>query len=386
MSAEPQRVSRAAVQTAARNVVVSEFPLPAKLPCGFGLIRIEASGMCGSDAEQWLGNLECSGLVEYPVIPGHEPIGRIEQVDDAVARQYGVHIGDRVAIEPLAGCGRCPACRHGRAFRCHADLLRLGYRPTRFEPALWGGFADYLVLDPRLRVHRLPDQLSPQDATLFNPLASCLEWSLDDAGIKEGEIALIIGGGLRGLCLAIACHYAGAGRIILASRGLSPRRRSLAASFGVTDVLSSDPVTLAAEVAACTGGALADRVFDTTPNNVDVVSAAMGCTRPGGTILLIGLKSGACATFWPDKVAINALTIKGVIGTRASRSYKQAIDILQSGRYAFGDLHTHTVGLDEVGEAMRMLAEPGDQEVLHVTVMPGLSTAVFPARRAPVRM
>src|SRR4029077_21226409 len=111
-----------------------------------GLLRIEACGICGSDAEQYAGGLP----VRLPVVAGHEPLGIIEQVGDRAAKRWGVEVGDRVAVEAPIPCGRCPACRSGRYQVCRARgfLFGHGYVPLAPPPGLWGGYADYMYLDP----------------------------------------------------------------------------------------------------------------------------------------------------------------------------------------------------------------------------------------------
>src|SRR3990172_11033515 len=107
------RVSKAVVQTAPRCLEMRELPLPAIGPED-GLLQVEACGICGSDYEQFQGALP----VRFPVIPGHEPVGRIVELGDEAARRCGVQVGDRVAVETLIPCGFCRNCVRGACRLC----------------------------------------------------------------------------------------------------------------------------------------------------------------------------------------------------------------------------------------------------------------------------
>ena len=91
--------SRAMVQVADRRLEMFEREIP-KVRADEGLLQVETCGLCGSDVEQYKGRFVEKGLVKYPLIPGHEPIGRIVELGHEAARLWGVSVGDRVALEP----------------------------------------------------------------------------------------------------------------------------------------------------------------------------------------------------------------------------------------------------------------------------------------------
>jgi D-arabinose 1-dehydrogenase-like Zn-dependent alcohol dehydrogenase len=141
---------RAAVQVDDRRIEIEEFELP-KIGPDAGLLRVEACGMCGSDVEQYDGAFGQLGL-RYPVIPGHEPVGYIEEVGAEAAGHWGVKRGDRVAVEPVLGCGYCRACLTGAYRRCRTGrpgsaIASYAFIPTSVAPGLWGGYAEYMYLD-----------------------------------------------------------------------------------------------------------------------------------------------------------------------------------------------------------------------------------------------
>src|SRR5213593_3963833 len=107
------RTSRAVVQTAPRRLELRELPVP-EIDDDSALLRVEACGICGSDVEQYTGTIP----VRMPVIPGHEPLGVIEQIGHRAAKRWGVNAGDRVAVEAPIPCGHCRACLEGRYQVC----------------------------------------------------------------------------------------------------------------------------------------------------------------------------------------------------------------------------------------------------------------------------
>src|SRR6476646_6070949 len=100
--------SFAAVQTADRRLELQEF----------ALLRVEATGVCGTDVEQFNGHMHASGWACYPQIPGHEGFGRIAWVGEEAACIWNVKAGDRVSVEGTVPCWVCPQCRTGRHRFC----------------------------------------------------------------------------------------------------------------------------------------------------------------------------------------------------------------------------------------------------------------------------
>jgi threonine dehydrogenase-like Zn-dependent dehydrogenase len=96
--------ARAAVQVGPRKYEIQDFVVP-HAGGDDAVMRIEACGLCGSDVDQYDGKLDALGL-KFPVIPGHEPIGVIEEIGSEAARRWSLKVGDRVAVEPTLGCGR----------------------------------------------------------------------------------------------------------------------------------------------------------------------------------------------------------------------------------------------------------------------------------------
>src|SRR4051794_28613128 len=199
---------RAAVQVGPRQIEIREFPRPAVGP-DTGLLRVEANGICGSDVETFKGHMGMGG--GGPFVPGHEPLGIVEEIGEQAAARWGVQPGDRVALEVIVPCRYCQHCLSGRYQACPNRRAGHGVSPIDLAPALWGGFAEYLYLSPGTIVHKIDASLPAEIAAMYNPLGAGVRWALHLGGVQFGDTVLVLGAGQRGLACVIAARAAGAG-------------------------------------------------------------------------------------------------------------------------------------------------------------------------------
>jgi threonine dehydrogenase-like Zn-dependent dehydrogenase len=179
------------VQHGTRRLEPTELPVPDTLAGDEVLVRVEGCGICGTDHEQYAGNFSGAGRpLDYPLIPGHEPVGRVERIGADAALRMHIGVGNRIAIQPHAGCGTCRHCAAGQAPLC-AHKRVYGFVPLAVGSGLWGGFSQYMVLKGNTVVHRLPHHLSIEDAVLFNPLGAGFEWVVALGGTTIGDDVLI---------------------------------------------------------------------------------------------------------------------------------------------------------------------------------------------------
>lgn len=361
-------IARAIVQDGPRRLRSAEFPIPSIGPED-ALLRIEACGICGTDYEQYSGMFPAP----FPLIPGHEPVGVIEEVGEIAAKRWGVERGSRVAVEALLPCGHCPECVGGRYRLCGARGVVSGYGfiSTDTPPSLWGGYAQYMYLDPHALVHRVSPDIRAELAVLFNPLGAGFRWAVEMPRTKVGDTVVILGPGQRGLASVIACREAGAGCVIVTGLAADERKLALARRFGAhhtINVEAEDPVGSVREI---TDGRGADVVVDVTAYALEAVTQAVDMARKGGTIVLCGIKGmKAVPDFLSDKVVLKELTIMGALGVDY-RAYEAAIRVIESGRYPLEEMHTHTLPLEDAEHALRLLAReiPGE-EAIHIALVP----------------
>lgn len=358
---------RAMVQTGPRQMEMREFPRPEIGPDD-GLVRIEACGVCGSDVEQYKGHLWREG--SSPSIPGHEPLGIIEEVGDRAAARWGVKVGDRVAVEIIIACHTCDRCIQGRYQACRNRRGGHGVTPVDREPALWGGFADYMYLHPDSIVHPMRSDIPASTAVMFNPLGAGVRWAIDYGGTTLGDTVLVLGCGQRGIAAVIAAKVAGASTVIVTGLSTDGAKLALAREFGADHTINVDEEDTVARVTEITDGEMADVVLELTPMAAAPVIDAIESVRHGGRVVLAGLKGGRAIEVKTDRIISKGATLVGAFGVDA-RAYIQAIQIIESGRFPLERLHTHSFELADTVEAIETLAGeiPGEKAV-HVAVCP----------------
>ncbi|MEX2246855.1 MAG: zinc-binding dehydrogenase [Dehalococcoidia bacterium] len=362
--------SRAIVQHGPRDLRAERFPLPT-IARDDALLRIEACGICGSDYEQYEGALP----VRFPVIPGHEPLGVIEEIGEDAARRWRVRKGDRVAVEALLACGFCRECVQGRFGQCRGTgrggLSAFGYRPVSEPPALWGGFAEYLYLPPHARLHPMSKDVPAELAVLFNPIGAGFRWCVDVPKLRVGESVAVLGPGQRGLACVIAAREAGAGMVAVTGLSRDEHKLALAREFGADATIVVEREDVVTRVRELTGGAGADVVVDVTAYAVEAVTQAVDLARRGGRVVLGGTKGPKpVPDFLSDRVVTKELTIYGVLGVDWP-AYDAAVRLIEKGTYPLAKMHTHTLPLDDAERGLALLAGnvPGEHAV-HVALIP----------------
>ena len=329
---------RAVVQTAPRTIELREFPRP-KIGPDDGLLRVEANGICGSDVEPYKGHLFRGSAF----VPGHEPMGIIEEIGDKAAERWGVALGDRVALEIIVPCHPCQTC-----IDRPVPVLPPAVGEPRLDPdhpgaSLWGGLAEYIYLAPGSIVHTIDRHLPAELAVMFNPLGAGVRWAVHLGGAGIGNTVLVLGAGQRGLAAVIAARAAGAGTIIVTGLAADEHKLALAREFGADHTIVVDQEDTVARVLELTGGAGVDIVLELTPMALGPVTDALASARHGGRVVLAGLKGGRKTEIDTDLIINRALTVVGAFGVD-SPAYAEAIGIIESGRSPLEKLHTHTFG------------------------------------------
>ncbi|HEY8523663.1 MAG TPA: zinc-binding dehydrogenase [Acidimicrobiales bacterium] len=348
----------------------------AELGDDWGLLRVEACGLCGTDVEQFHGGFVGSTWPAGPVVPGHEVVGVVESVGPEAAARWGVAPGDRVAVEPNLPCGTCAWCLSGRYVSCQGwspAPMAYGFIPVAHPPGLWGGWSELMVLHPRSVVHRVPDGLDAGTAALFNAFANGFRWATTLAGLRYGQSVLVLGAGQRGLACVAAARAAGAGLIVATGRSTDAHRLEAARALGADVTVDVDAAGPAGDVEAAvreaTGGALVDVAIDASAGATAPVLQALACVRPEGTVVLAGLKGGRTV----DGVPVDDLVLRGlrVVGARSAdfEAYEQALAYLAAATDRVAPLRTHELPLDRAETALRVLAgEAPDEHPIYVSL------------------
>ncbi len=238
------------------------------------VLRVRAVGVCGSDLHQYHGTH--SWQVNYPVVLGHEFAGVIEVVGEGV---QGWQVGDRVVSETAAGiCEQCIYCRSGRYNLC-PHRLGFGY-------GTHGAMTRYVRVPARL-LHRIPENVSFEDAAMAEPCAVAAHAVLELSHIKPGDTVVVFGSGPIGvLCYQMArlCSPRWVALVALSTDGA---RLQMAESVGVAPILFADRDDLEGWVRRHTDGYGADVVIDAVGASA-VLEPCLRVVRPDGQITKVG--------------------------------------------------------------------------------------------------
>ena len=365
------RTVTAAVAVAPLRTELRRLPVPAVGPDD-GLLAVDACGLCGTD---WDFYTRQRGAHLGPLILGHEIVGRVAALGEDAAKRWNITSGDRIAVEEFLPCGQCEFCRSGRPALCEATdsrsegpFLRYGATSIDIPPGLWGGFSEILYLHPHALVHRIPDDLSSDLATLFVPVSNGVRWVLKEGRLPRGGTAVIIGPGAHGLGCVVAAVEGGARHVIAVSRS-SAARLEAARAMGAIPI-AADRTDVVAKVREITNGEMADLIVDLAPGAPETVETALALARKGAVIILAASKHGKPVTeSFNDIVIRKELTVKGVRG-RDYQSVEEALRIIASRRYPLERIRTHEFPLGQADQALRVLGERADPSAIHITVVP----------------
>ncbi len=359
------KTSFAMVQTGVRELQGQDLPMP-QIDADSAILQIEACGICGSDYEQFEGVLG----TPMPVVPGHEPLGKIAAIGDNAARRWGVDVGDRVAVETMIACHTCSTCLGGNYHLC-GDRRIYSYIPLSDDPGLWGSYSQYMYIDANSVIHKMDSELPPEIAVMFNPLGAGFRWAVEIPQTKIGDSVVIMGPGQRGLASVIACKQAGASNIIVTGLEADVNKLELAKLFGAHHVIDVENENAIQRVKEITNGKGVDVVVDVSSYATKPVTDALSFVRMGGTVVLAGVKGfKPIPDFISDIIVGKEITIKGAIGVTSS-GYRSAIRAIESGTLPLQQMHTHNFKLEEAELAIRTLArEIEGQESIHSCLIP----------------
>lgn len=340
------------------DIRLEQLPEPDVAP-GQVKIRVRACSTCGTDVK-----ISRSGHPNMtpPQVMGHEIAGEIVAIGDGVdAGPDGWSIGDRVQVIAAIPDGTCPDCLAGHQAIC-PNQLSMGYQFP-------GGFAEYMIVPCEVLavggLNRIPDSLGFAEASLAEPLA-CVLNGQELARVSPGDTVVVIGSGPIG-CLHVRLARArGAATLILID--LNAERLAAAAALVHPDhtvaTADQDPVAAVLEL---TGGRGADVVITAAASGAAQEAGLRMLARRGRLSLFGGLpKDAPNITVDANLVHYRELTLVGVNGSTPSHN-KRALELIASGAVPVADLITHRLPLDQVLDAIEIVAR-GD--AIKVTIEP----------------
>lgn len=338
---------RVAVYYNNNDVRLEERPVP-KIGPGELLVKIMASGICGSDVLEWYR------IKKAPIVLGHEIAGDIVEVGEGVKR---FKVGDRVFVGHHVPCNTCWYCMNGNHTVCET------LHTTNFDP---GGFAEFLrvpVINTDRGTFVLPDEISYEEGAFVEPLA-CVIRGQRVAGFKPGMTVAVMGSGISGILHIMLARALGAGRVI--ATDISAFRKQKAAEFGADHVIDAKE-DVPGRIRDCNGGRPADLVIVCTGALTAFKQALKSVDRAGTVLCFATTDPGVELSIPLNEFWRNGIT---VMPSYANSPYDAeiAIQMLRGKRLPVAEMITHRLGLAETGVGFKLVA--GAQDSLKVVIEP----------------
>lgn len=329
---------RVAVYHDNADIRIEERPVPEIGP-GESLVRIRASGICGSDVMEWYR------VPKAPIVLGHEVAGDVVEVGEGVTH---LAAGDRVVVSHHVPCDECRYCETGDHTACET------LHTTNFDP---GGFSEYVrvpALQTAKGVLRLPDHVTYEEGSFVEPLG-CVVRAQTRAGVRPDSTVLVVGSGISGLLHIRLALALGAGRVLAidvsACRLEWARHCGAAAAFDAAEAGDRLPDL----VREANEGRLADLVLLCT-GAPSAIEQSLACLDSGATYVFFAPPPPGerypmpIAELWRREV-----TVRTAYGA-APGDLAAALDLIATRRVEVDDLVTHRLPLDRIAEGFSLVA------------------------------
>jgi L-iditol 2-dehydrogenase len=305
------------------------------------LLKVEASGICGSDVIEWYRK------DKVPLVLGHEVTGIIAETGKNVKKYKK---GDRICAAHHVPCNTCKYCLNGHQTVCET------LRTTNFEP---GGFSEYLRL-PEINVkngiYLLPHSVSFEEGTFTEPLA-CVVRGQRLAGVKPADTAIVFGSGLSGLLHISLLRATGASKIIAVD--INEKRLEYAKKFGADYIFNAnnfDPEV----IKDINEGFLSDIVILSTGADSAILQG-LKSVRRGGTVLFFGAANDGAKLpisineiFWRSEVTLLSSYAGSIL------DHRTALELISSGRINVKDMITDRFPIEDIVKGFELTAQARD--------------------------
>ncbi len=311
-----------------------EVPKP-KLRSGGAVLRVEAVGICHSDVDQFRGHPPVPSGGVFPTVPGHEIVGRIEEISPEAASEFGVQEGDRVGVRSYIVTAEGKSRVYGFDF------------PVDEASGLFGGYADYMELAPGSEVKRLREDLPATELTVYECLANSATFVRP---AQPGDSLVVLGPGHMGLAAVVAARAQGVGTIIVVGLSRDRLRLGTALRVGADHAVDLESEDAAAQVAEATGGAMADVVLDVASGDPVSFITAFELVRRGGKVVAAGMKDRPLDGFDINQIPLRNITVMPGGGFDLSLS----CSMINEGKVPTKDLLGESFPLERFEEALAL--------------------------------
>ena len=325
---------RAAVTLGKKTLQVRDLPVP-KLGPEEALLKVKYAGICGTDTHIYEGTFP---LLNYPLVPGHEFVGQLVEIKTEDPRLKNHLVGDWFVAQPFFSCYACETCAHGGDNYCNYIKV-LGVHTD-------GCMAEYVKV-PAKKLIKVREDSDKKLVSLTEPLSIGVH-SITKSEFRIGDTALVIGGGIIGVMIAIAARVAGASKVVVCEVNEFRLKFAQQLGFITVDTNSSDYLD---QLMAISDGLGFDKVYEATGSafGVKLMTAA---AKRGGIITQVGISTQShplhIRSFSDKEIQVRGVRLQ------TFADFKTALDIIQSGKEesSIKQLISNVFPLEDAAKAM----------------------------------
>jgi threonine 3-dehydrogenase len=312
-------------------------PIPSIGPTDV-LIRVEKAGVCGTDHHIYSWDHWAQARIRPPVIIGHEFMGTVEAIGDAVR---AVEVGDRVSAEGHIADLTCVLCRTGQAHICeHVKIIGVDCD---------GAFAEFIAM-PEYNVWKLDPAIPDEFAAVFDPLGNAVH-SVMSAGVS-GKSVVITGVGSIGLMAIPVARAAGASSVYAID--VNPAKLELAKRLGADETFDSRASGLVDEIKRRTNGDGVEVLLEMSGSG-SAIDLGLQMVRNGGTAALLGIPGDNVNLNLAERIIFKGLTVLGINGRKMFETWYQTQALVKSGRIDLRPIITHVLPMRDFDRAFELM-------------------------------
>ncbi|WP_028231255.1 MDR/zinc-dependent alcohol dehydrogenase-like family protein [Paraburkholderia mimosarum] len=345
---------RAVVCHGPQDYRLEEVPVPIPGPHEI-LTRVELVGICMGDIKtfrgvpSFWGNAIQPRYVKPPMIPGHEFVCRVVALGPG-AESRGVRVGERVISEQIVPCWDCRFCHHGQYWMCQKHDL------YGFQKNVQGAMAEYMIFTKEGIVHKVPDEIPPDEAILIEPLACSLH-AADRADVGFDDVVVVAGAGTLGLGIIGAVRMRNPKRLI--ALDMKPERATLALRMGAHEVWNPAEANVVERIQSITDGYGCDIYIEATGHH-RAVNQGLSMLRKLGRFVEFSVFNDEATVDWSIIGDRKELDVLGA--HLGPYMYPRAIDFIGSRRIDMRGIVTHRFPLSQFAQAFAVM-ERGEQSL-----------------------